>query len=79
MRIDLLTEPVGGLDETLAAVDAFDRTLLGGLLRPQPAQSEGLTALADAVAASPLAARVAEAAEKAAAGAASEDHFLALA
>ncbi|MFF9208378.1 MULTISPECIES: hypothetical protein [unclassified Streptomyces] len=79
MRIDLLTEPVDGLDETLAAVDAFDRTLLGGLLRPQPAQSAGLTALADAVAASPLAARVAEAAEKAAAGAASEDHFLALA
>ncbi|MFF9813571.1 hypothetical protein [Streptomyces sp. NPDC014006] len=79
MRMDLLTEPVDGLDETLAAVDAFDRTLLGGLLRPQPAQTEGLTALADAVAASPLAGRVAEAAEKAAAGAASEDHFLSLA
>ncbi|MEU3843712.1 hypothetical protein AB0E88_27200 [Streptomyces sp. NPDC028635] len=79
MRMDLLTEPVDGLDETLAVVDAFDRTLLGGLLRPRPAQTEGLTALADAVAASPLATRVAEAAEKAAAGAASEDHFLALA
>ncbi|WP_258054926.1 hypothetical protein [Streptomyces sp. Ru71] len=79
MRLDLLTEPVDGLDEALAAVDAFDQALLGGLLRPQPAQTQGLTALADAVAASPLAARVAEAADKAAAGAASEDHLLALA
>lgn len=76
---DALTEPVDGLAEALTAVDAFDRALSGGLLRPRPAQAEGLTALADAVAASPLAARVAEAAEKAAAGAASEDHFVALA
>lgn len=72
-------EPLDGLDEALAAVDAFDQTLTGGLLRPRPAQADGLTGLADAVAASPLAARVAEAAEKAAAGAASEDHFIALA
>ncbi|HLL36594.1 MAG TPA: hypothetical protein VK545_22540, partial [Streptomyces sp.] len=79
MRLDLLTEPVDGLDEALAAVDAFDQVLTGGLLRPQPAQAAGLMELADAVAASPLAARTAEAAEKAAAGAASEDHFLTLA
>ncbi|OSZ55740.1 hypothetical protein OQI_36835, partial [Streptomyces pharetrae CZA14] len=79
MRFDLLTEPVDGLDEALAAVDAFDRALTGGLLRPRPAQAAGLTELADAVAGSPLAACAAEAAEKAAAGAASEDHFLALA
>ncbi|MEV5321464.1 hypothetical protein AB0K92_28115 [Streptomyces sp. NPDC052687] len=79
MRLDLLTEPVEGLDEALAAVDAFDQVLVGGLLRPQPAQAEGLARLADAVAGSPLAARAAEAAEKAAAGAASEDHFLSLA
>ncbi|GHF53060.1 hypothetical protein [Streptomyces griseosporeus] len=79
MRMDLLSEPVDGLDEALAAVDAFDRTLAAGLLRPQPAQAEGLFGLADAVAASPLAARVAEAADKAAAGAAGEDHFLAFA
>ncbi|WP_181794728.1 hypothetical protein [Streptomyces sp. WELS2] len=78
-RQDTLTEPVDGLVEALAAVDAFDRVLTGGLLRPRPAQAEGLTVLADAVAASPLAARVAEAAEKAAAGAASEDHFVVLA
>ncbi|MFB7620125.1 hypothetical protein [Kitasatospora sp. NPDC056181] len=79
MRTDLLTEPVDGLDEALAAVDAFDRALVGGLLRPQPAQATGLAGLADAVAGSPLAERVAEAAGKAAAGAASEEHLVALA
>lgn len=79
MRADLLTEPVDGLDEALAAVDAFDGVLVAGLLRPQPAQAAGLTALAQAVAGTPLAARVAEAAEKAAAGSAGEDHFVALA
>ncbi|MFG2304687.1 hypothetical protein [Actinacidiphila glaucinigra] len=79
MRIDVLTESVPGLDEALAAVDAFDATLVGGLLRPQPAQTAGLTELVNAVAGSPLAARVAEAAEKAAAGAASEDHLVVLA
>ncbi|NBE52808.1 hypothetical protein GUY60_15500 [Streptomyces sp. YC537] len=79
MRTDLLTESVDGLDEALAAVDAFDGALAAGLLRPQPAQAAGLTELADAVAGTPLADRVAEAAEKAAAGAAGEDHFVALA
>lgn len=79
MRADLLSEPLAGLDEALAAVDAFDRALIAGLLRPQPAQAEDLTLLADALAGSPLAARVTEAAEKTAAGAASEDHFVALA
>ncbi|MEU1618841.1 hypothetical protein ABZ479_16285 [Streptomyces sp. NPDC005722] len=79
MRIDLLTEDVPGLEEALAAVDAFDATLVGGLLRPQPAQAAGLTELVHAVAGTPLAARVAEAAEKAAAGAASEDHLVVLA
>lgn len=79
MRVDVLTETVPGLDEALAAVDAFDATLVGGLLRPQPAQAAGLTDVVHAVAGSPLAARVAEAAEKAAAGAASEDHLVALA
>ncbi|WP_329224148.1 hypothetical protein OG352_38530 [Streptomyces sp. NBC_01485] len=68
-----------GLDEALAAVDAFDRTLVAGLLRSRPDRVGDLTELARAVAGSPLAARVAEAAEKAAAGAASEDYFVALA
>ncbi|TWD23992.1 hypothetical protein FB570_104117 [Streptomyces sp. T12] len=79
MRVDLLTDMVDGLDEALAAVDGFDQVLVGGLLRPQPAQAAGLAGLADAVAGSPLAGRVAEAAEKSAAGAADEDHFMALA
>ncbi|MEU3424411.1 hypothetical protein [Streptomyces gardneri] len=79
MRTDLLSDPVDGLDEALAAVDAFDRVLVAGLLRPQPAQADGLTAITDAVAGTPLAARVAEAAEKTAAGAAGEEHFIALA
>lgn len=67
------------LDEALAAVDAFDRALEGGLLRPGPGSVTGLGALATAVAGSPLAAPVAEAAGKASAGAAGEDHFVALA
>ncbi|MEU9351212.1 hypothetical protein AB0D65_09345 [Streptomyces griseoloalbus] len=79
MRADLLTDVVDGLDEALAAVDGFDETLVGGLLRPQPAQAGGLAGIADAVAGSPLAARVAEAAEKTAAGAAGEEHLVALA
>ncbi|WP_264925561.1 hypothetical protein [Streptomyces sp. A012304] len=68
-----------GLEEALTAADALDRALVAGLLRPQPARAADLTALAHAVAGSPLAARVAEAAEKAAAGTAAEDHFVALA
>ncbi|MEU5976225.1 hypothetical protein [Streptomyces sp. NPDC047315] len=93
MRMDVLGAPEGpqgaegidpvdgieGLGEALAAVDAFDAVLVAGLLRPQPAQAAGLAELARAVAGSPLAAKVAEAAEKAAAGSASEDHAVALA
>ncbi|MCP2170164.1 hypothetical protein [Goodfellowiella coeruleoviolacea] len=79
MRADLLADPISGLDEALAAVDALDQALVAGLLRPHPTQAAGLTELAGAVAGSPLAARVAEAAERAAVGAASEDHFVALA
>ncbi|MFI1292641.1 hypothetical protein ACH4VM_29970 [Streptomyces sp. NPDC020792] len=79
MHADLLSDAVDGLDEALAAVDGFDEALVAGLLRPQPGQAAGLTGLADAVAGTPLAARVAEAADKTAAGAAGEDHFVALA
>ncbi|MFF3564748.1 hypothetical protein ACFYXS_32390 [Streptomyces sp. NPDC002574] len=79
MRADLLRESIAGLEEALAAVDAFDEVLVAGLLRPQPAQAAGLTELAHAVAGTPLAARVAEAAEKAAGGVAGDDHFVALA
>ncbi|WP_037673534.1 hypothetical protein [Streptomyces globisporus] len=79
MRTDLLGDPVDGLDEALAAVDAFDDVLVAGLLRPQPAQADGLAALVDALAGTPLASLVAEAADKTTAGAAGEDHFVALA
>jgi hypothetical protein len=79
MRADLLLDDVDGLDEALAAVDGFDAALVGGLLRPQPGQAAGLAGLADAVAGTPLASRVAEAADKTAAGAGDEDHFVALA
>ncbi|MGW2177478.1 hypothetical protein ACWCXX_05140 [Streptomyces sp. NPDC001732] len=79
MRTDLLHEPIAGLDEALSAVDAFDRALVAGLLRPRPAQAAELMEFADALAGTPLAGRVAEAAEKAAGGAADEDHFVALA
>lgn len=79
MRVDVLADAVAGLDEALAAVDAGDQALVGGLLRPQPAQVAALTEFAAALVGSPLAGRVAEAAEKAAAGAAGEDHFVALA
>jgi hypothetical protein len=79
MRADLLTAPVEGLDEALEAVAAFDDALTGGLLRPRPAQAAALDGLAAAVSGSPLAARTAEAAERAAAGAAGEEHLVALA
>ncbi|WP_420712189.1 hypothetical protein [Streptomyces sp. DSM 15324] len=74
-----LGAPVDGLEEALAAVDALDRCLVAGLLRPGSDQAAGLAELARAVSGSPLAARVAEAVEKAAAGTADEDHLLALA
>ncbi|MBM7055014.1 hypothetical protein JS521_14300 [Streptomyces sp. RHZ10] len=79
MRGDLLSDPVEGLDETLAVVDAFDGVLVAGLLRPGPAQAAAVAGLADAVAGTPLAVRVAEAAGRVTAGAAGEDDFVALA
>ncbi|MFG2432180.1 hypothetical protein [Streptomyces sp. NPDC048590] len=79
MRADRLTAPVEGMEEALAAVDAFDEALVAGLLRPQPAGAGGVIPLAEAVAGSPLASVTAEASAKAAAGAAGEDHFVALA
>ncbi|WP_416976821.1 hypothetical protein [Streptomyces sp. T028] len=75
----VLGAPVDGLEEALAAADAFDRCLVAGLLRPRAEQAAGLAELARAVAGSPLAAPVTEAVEKAAAGTAGEDHLLVLA
>ncbi len=79
MRTDILFETVPGLDDALDAVDAFDDTLVGGLLRPRAGQADGTAELARAVVGTPLAARAAEAAGRAADGAATEDDFVALA
>ncbi|GAA4523110.1 hypothetical protein [Amycolatopsis samaneae] len=79
MRADLLADPLAGVGEALAAIDAADRVLTAGFLRPQPAQAHDLAELAGAVAGSPLAGRVAEAAGKIAAGAGDEEHFVAFA
>ncbi|MET9933039.1 hypothetical protein ABZ054_19220, partial [Streptomyces sp. NPDC006324] len=43
MRTDLLADPLDGLDEALDAVDAFDRVLVAGLLRPGPEQVRSQT------------------------------------
>src|SRR5262249_22736449 len=72
MRADLLAEPIAGLDEALMAADTFDRTLIGGLLRPQPTQATGLAGLACAVAGTPVPSPADKAPKKAAAGPASE-------
>ncbi|MEU9339169.1 hypothetical protein AB0D49_39525 [Streptomyces sp. NPDC048290] len=72
-------DPVDGLDEALTAVDAFDRALCGGLLRPRPEEADALADFARSLAGTPLAERVGEAADKAAAGAASEEHLVVLA
>ncbi|WP_406099072.1 hypothetical protein [Streptomyces sp. NBC_01013] len=79
MRTDLLLETIPGLDEALAAVDSFDRALVDGLLRPRPDRAADLAEFAHAVAGTPLAARVSEAAGRTAEGSAGEDDFVALA
>ncbi|UCM91256.1 hypothetical protein [Streptomyces marincola] len=79
MRAAALAEGVAGLDEALAAVDALDGALVTGLVRPRAEQADALRETADAVAGTPLADRVAEAAEKVAAGAGGEEDFTALA
>lgn len=79
MRLDQLVAPVPGLAETVAVVAGFDHALCAGLLRPHQNQAAALTGLADAVAGSPLAGRVAEAVDKTLAGAADEAHLTALA
>ncbi|MFJ4679166.1 hypothetical protein [Kitasatospora sp. NPDC088783] len=79
MRPDVLLGPVPGLDDALGVVDRFDQVLAEGLLRLGPAHADALTELGGAVAGSPLAAQVGEAAEKTAAGLADENHLTALA
>jgi hypothetical protein len=78
-RADVLAAPVAGLGEALDVVARLDRSLVGGLRRPAPAQAAALVTLAESVSGTPLASRVTEAAEKAAAGAADEDHLTVIA
>jgi hypothetical protein len=68
-----------GVPEALAVVAGFDEGLVNGFGRIGEERAAALAALAGAVAATPLGDRVAEAADKLAAGAVSEDYLLALA
>lgn len=79
MRTDPLLAAIDGLDEALSAVDSFDQALVDGLLRPRPDRAAALAGFAQAVAGTPLAASVAEAAGRTVDGSAGEDDFLALA
>ncbi|GGM09235.1 MULTISPECIES: hypothetical protein [Micromonospora] len=72
-------EPPAGLTEALEVAAGFDDTLLRGFARVGPADAEALQALAAALAGSPLAARVAEAAGTVSAGPVTEADLAALA
>lgn len=76
---ELLAAEPSGVADALAAVDGFDRALVTGLGRLTPEQAGAIGALAGAVAASPLGAPAAEAAEKLAAGSVSDERLAALA
>ncbi|MCW3842990.1 hypothetical protein ONA70_23095 [Micromonospora yasonensis] len=69
----------GGLAETLDVVAGFDVVLTRGFARIGEEDARALAALADAVAGTPLGARVAEAAGKVTAGSVAEEHLAALA
>ncbi|MFD8381468.1 hypothetical protein ACFV2X_23530 [Streptomyces sp. NPDC059679] len=76
---ELLDADPPGVAEALDLVAGFDDTLVHGLARLGEERAAALTALAGAVAASPLGPAVAEAAGKVAAGSVSDDHLAALA
>lgn len=68
-----------GVAEALDLVTGFDQALVSGLARLGERQSAALTALAGAVAGTPLGVRVAEAVDKIAAGSVTDEHVTALA
>ncbi|MEV0644118.1 hypothetical protein AB0I28_02530 [Phytomonospora sp. NPDC050363] len=68
-----------GVTETLAVVDGLDDALVHGLSRLGGEQTAALTALASAVAVTPLGDRVGEAIEKIKAGSIGDEHLAALA
>ncbi|MGW3569584.1 hypothetical protein ACWDSL_37960, partial [Streptomyces sp. NPDC000941] len=76
---ELLDADPPGAAEALDLVAGFDDTLVHGLARLGEERAAALTALAGAVAASPLGPAVTEAAGKVAAGSVSDDHLAALA
>ncbi|MFI0731391.1 hypothetical protein ACH4S9_20740 [Streptomyces sp. NPDC021225] len=75
----LLDADPPGVSEALDLVAGFDDTLVHGLARLGEERVAALTALAGAVAASPLGPAVAEAAAKVAVGSVTDDHLAALA
>lgn len=75
----LIDEPLPGVGEALDLVTGFDEALMNGFARLGEDRASALTALAGAMAATPLGDRVAEAAGKVAAGSVSEEHVTALA
>ena len=75
----LLDEPAPGVGEALELVTGFDDALTNGFARLGEDRAAVLTALAGAVAATPLGDRVGEAAGKVTAGSVAEEHVTALA
>ncbi|MFI9552123.1 hypothetical protein [Nonomuraea endophytica] len=71
--------PQPGLDEALGLVAGFDDALANGFARLGEERAEALTALAGAVAATPLGPLAADAAGKLTAGSIAEEHLTALA
>ncbi|RMI32589.1 hypothetical protein [Nocardia stercoris] len=76
---EALTAPIAGLAAAEQLTADFDRVLVSGLARLDDRQAAACTALAAAVAGSPLAAAVADAAEQVRAGTVGPEHLTALA
>ncbi|MEU0564611.1 hypothetical protein ABZ297_04295 [Nonomuraea sp. NPDC005983] len=76
---ELLDGAPPGVEDALDLVTGFDDALANGLARLSEERAAALAALAGSVGATPLAARVAEAAEKVAAGSIADEHLTALA
>ncbi|UED87771.1 hypothetical protein [Streptomyces profundus] len=76
---ELLGQEPDGVDAAMAVVTGCDEALVEGFARLGADRAAALTALAGAVAASPLGPAVAEAVEKTAAGSATDEHLAAVA
>ncbi|MEV0973873.1 hypothetical protein [Microtetraspora glauca] len=76
---ELLDAPLPGVDEALDLVAGFDDALVHGFARLGEDRAMALSALAGALAATPLGVRAGEAAEKIIAGSATDEHLTTLA